>query len=67
MLVLKKFVEILNNKVKEWDEKNDFRILKLWDSFGYDGFEKKENSDGIILVNFYKFVVRAVEKVVLFY
>lgn len=67
MSVLKKLVEILNNKAKEWDEKNDFRIPKLWDSFGYDGLEKKENSDGTISVNPYKFVARAAEKAVLPY
>jgi len=67
MSALKELVEILNNKAKEWDGKNDFRIPKLWDSFGYDGLEKKENNDGTISVNPYKFVARAVEKAILPY
>lgn len=65
MSALKKLVEILNNKAKEWDGKNDFRVPKLWDSFGYDGFEKKENNDGTISVNPYKFVAQAIEKAIL--
>ncbi|WAM35028.1 alpha-amylase family glycosyl hydrolase [Caldicellulosiruptor morganii] len=66
-LNLQKVLEILKQKAKKWDMKNDYRIPVLWDSFGYMGDEKKENPDRTLTVNPYNFISECIERCILPY
>lgn len=64
---LQKVVEIVKSKREKWDAKSDFRVPKLWDTFGYTGEEKVENADGTISVNPYNFLYECITRTILPY
>jgi len=56
-----KVLHELKHKIKH-GEGMDYRIPALWDTFSYSGEEKKQNEDGTITVNPYRFFAECIEK-----
>lgn len=60
-IALLKVLHELKLKIKQ-GEGMDYRIPAIWNTFSYSGEEKRQNEDGTITVNPYRFFAECIEK-----